>query len=169
MTVGMSTTTEVCQIIEQRIHKNYFFERGTSERIFVVTTRPDHVWPEVWNSTNPLKKEIDNTWTNEKPKLENARRMRGISFIDLEDEEYKETIKNARKKLEVQMKAAMPCKKKNTSYSPCRKLQQGLVGAPDKVPKTKYACIVESHESNERNQLCKKEMKITSLERDIIL
>ena len=72
--------------------------------------------------------------------------MRGF-FIDLEDEEYKETIKNARKKLEVQMKAAMPCKKKNTSYSPCRKLQQGLVGAPDKVPKTKYACIVESHES----------------------
>ena len=36
-------------------------------------------------------------WSNEKPKLENARRLRGIYFIDNEDKEFKETIKNARK------------------------------------------------------------------------
>ena len=35
--------------------------------------------------------------------------LRGIYFIDLEDGEYKETIKNERIKLEVPMEAAMPC------------------------------------------------------------
>ena len=32
--------------------------------------------------------------------LENARKLRGIYFIDPEDKEFQETIKNARKKLE---------------------------------------------------------------------
>ena len=32
--------------------------------------------------------------------LENARKLRGIYLIDPEDMEFKETIKNARKKLE---------------------------------------------------------------------
>ena len=35
-------------------------------------------------------------WTIEKPKLDNARKFRGIYF-DPEDEELKETMKNARK------------------------------------------------------------------------
>ena len=46
----------------------------------------------------------------EKPKLDNARRLRGIYFIDPEDTEFKETIKNARKKLETSVAPAMPCK-----------------------------------------------------------
>ena len=45
-----------------------------------------------------------------KPKLDNARRLRGICFIDPESKEFKETIKNARKKLETPMTPAMPCK-----------------------------------------------------------
>ena len=49
-------------------------------------------------------------WSNEKPKLDNAKRLRGIYFIDPEDKEVKETIKNARKKLETPMAPAMPCK-----------------------------------------------------------
>ena len=54
-------------------------------------------------------------WAIEKPKHDNARRLRGIYFIDPEDKEFKETIKNARKKLETPMAPAMPCKtsKKN--------------------------------------------------------
>ena len=31
-------------------------------------------------------------WAIEKPKLDNARRLRGIYSIDLEDKEFKETI-----------------------------------------------------------------------------
>ena len=44
------------------------------------------------------------------PKLDNARKMRGIYFIDPEDKEYKETIKNARKKLEMPPEAPVHCK-----------------------------------------------------------
>ena len=36
-------------------------------------------------------------WAIEKPKLNKARRLRGIYFIDPEDKEFKETIWNARK------------------------------------------------------------------------
>ena len=39
-------------------------------------------------------------WPDDKLHLENARKLRGIYFIDPEDMEFKETIKNARKKLE---------------------------------------------------------------------
>ena len=46
----------------------------------------------------------------EKLHLENARKLRGIYFIDPEDKEFKETIKNARKKLETSVAPAIPCK-----------------------------------------------------------
>ena len=49
-------------------------------------------------------------WSEEKIHLENARKLRGIHFIDPEDEEFKEYIKNARKKLETSVAPAMPCK-----------------------------------------------------------
>ena len=54
-------------------------------------------------------------WAIEKPKLDNARRLPGIYFIEPEDMEFKELIKNARRKLETPMAPAMPCKtcKKN--------------------------------------------------------
>ena len=48
--------------------------------------------------------------SDEKLHLENARKLRGIYFIDPEDKEFKETIKNARKKLETSVAPAMPCK-----------------------------------------------------------
>ena len=41
----------------------------------------------------------------EKPKLDNARRLRGIFFIEPEDEEFKEIVKNARRKWEIPMPA----------------------------------------------------------------
>ena len=77
-------------------------------------------------------------WSNEQLHLENARKLRGISFIDPEDEEFKETIKNAREKLETSMGPAMPCKimKKNC----------GSVTS-NKIKKTRLACILEADES----------------------
>ena len=47
-------------------------------------------------------------WYNEKHHLESARKLGGIYFIDPEDKEFKETIKNARKKLETSVAPAMP-------------------------------------------------------------
>ena len=49
-------------------------------------------------------------WSNEKLHLDSARKLRGNYFIDPEDKEFKETIKNARKKLETSVAPAMPCK-----------------------------------------------------------
>ena len=53
---------------------------------------------------------------------------RGIYFIDPEDKEFKETIKNARKKLETSVAPAMPCKimKKNCGSGHPTKLKQNL-------------------------------------------
>ena len=75
-----------------------------------VTSRPDHLRPELW-----LKKMGENAklkerqkLSHEKPQLHNARKLRGIYFIDPEDKEFKETIKNARKKLETSVAPAMP-------------------------------------------------------------
>ena len=56
------------------------------------------------------KQKEEQKWSHEKLHLENARKLRGIYFIDPEDTEFKETIKNARKKLETSVDPAMPCK-----------------------------------------------------------
>ena len=75
-------------------------------------------------------------WSNEKLHLENARKLRGIYFIDLEDKEFKETIKNARKKLETSVAPAVPCKiLKNCGSDGSNKI------------KAKLACILEADES----------------------
>ena len=64
-------------------------------------------------------------WSIEKLHLENARKSRGIYFIDPEDKEFKETIKNARKKLETPIAPAMTCKimKKNCGSSASIKIK----------------------------------------------
>ena len=83
-------------------------ERVTRNQL---TSRTDHLWPELWKSMGKhakLKKK--QKWSHEKLHLENARKFRGIYFIDPEDKEFKEFIKNARKKLETPMAPAMPCK-----------------------------------------------------------
>ena len=74
-------------------------------------------------------------WSEEKIHLENARKLRGIYFIDPEDTEFKETIKSARKKLEKSVAPAMPCKIMKNCGS----------GGSDKN-KTK-TCILEANES----------------------
>ena len=64
------------------------------------TARPDHVWPEVWTQiTKAAQKREKQEWANEKPKIDKARRLRGIYFNDPEDEEFKETIKKCKKKV----------------------------------------------------------------------
>ena len=87
--------------------------RGPGRRLTKrqATSRPDHLWPELWTKLgrNSQLKERQK-WSHEKPKRDNARRLRGIYFIDLEDIEFKEIIKNARRKLETPMAPAMPCK-----------------------------------------------------------
>ena len=68
-------------------------------------------------------------WADDKLELENSRRLRGIQFLDPEGKDYEETIETARRKLEVHMEAAMPCKKKDPSQFCC----QEAVARLDKV------------------------------------
>ena len=75
-------------------------------------------------------------WSNEKIHFENARKLRGIYFIVPEEKEFKETIKNARKKLETSVAPALLCKIMKNCGS----------GASNRI-KTKLACILEADES----------------------
>ena len=59
-----------------------------------------------------------------------------------DDVEFKETIQNARRKLEVPMPAGMPCKTRGREY-------RETCSAPG-VCKTKYACIVEADKSTRK-------------------
>ena len=60
--------------------------------------------------------------------------MSGIYFIDPKDKEFKETIKNARKKLEIPIALAMPCKIMKKSCGS---------GASNKI-ETRLLCILEA-------------------------
>ena len=54
-----------------------------------------------------VKLKEEQKWSNEKLHLDNARKLREICFIIAEDKEFKEIIKNARKKLETPMAPAV--------------------------------------------------------------
>ena len=56
------------------------------------------------------KRKVKQKWAIEKPKLDNAKRLRGIFFVELDDEEFKRLMKHGRRKLEIPMSAAMPCR-----------------------------------------------------------
>ena len=81
------------------------------------TSRPDDLWPDMWKfMSDAAKKKAQQRWAIEKPMLDNARQLRGIFFIEPNDEEFKLTMKAARRKLEVPMPAAMPCKLQHCPY-----------------------------------------------------
>ena len=106
-----------------------------------VTSRPDHLWPEllIKLGRNAKLKE-KHKWSDGKPKLDSARRLRQKYIIDPEDKEFKETIKNARKKLETPMAPAMPCK---TS----KKCKHGETRGKTNEFKSKLVCVLEASES----------------------
>ena len=88
------------------------------------------------------KKKAKQRWAIEKPKIDNARQLRGIFFVEPNDEEFKLTVKAARKKLEIPMPAAVPCKLQRDKYrETCRTVEEH---------KTKYACIVKADESTRK-------------------
>ena len=89
--------------------------------------------------SDAAEKKAKQRWAVEKPKLDNARQLRGIFFIEPEDEELRHIIKNARRQLEIPMSAAMPCK---TPLNCRGETHRNIVKR-----KTKYACVVDSDES----------------------
>ena len=146
MIIGISMGQEICLIHGQVSLNLFYWKRKLPTDICglvrdwrekQLTTRPDHLWPELWKSMGKhAKLKEKQKWSHEKPQLDNARKLRGICFIDPEDKEFKETIKNARKKLETSVAPAVPCKitKKNCGSATSNKIQTRLV------------CILEASE-----------------------
>ena len=73
-----------------------------------------------------------------KPKLDHARCLRGIYFIDPKDEEFKGIMNNDRRNFEIPMPAAMPCKTPITAV-------ETFTAVLEKA--RTYACVVEADES----------------------
>ena len=104
------------------------------------TSRRDTVWPDMWkHMSDAAKSKAKQRWAIEKPKLDNARQLRGIFSIEPEDEEFRHIIGNARRKLEVPMPAAMPCRTPIKSRGETRRSIW--------KSKTKYVCIVDADET----------------------
>ena len=84
-------------------------------------------------------------WAIEKQKLDNAPRLCGIYFSDPEDGEHKETTKTKEINCKSRWRRNVT-KSKKSSSSPPQETER-RVCKPDTIPKTKYACIVDAHES----------------------
>ena len=137
MIIGTSMGQDACLILGQVSlnllywKRNFQTDMWSGERLTrkQLTSRPDHLWPESWKTMGKhAKLKERQKLSNEKLHLEDARKLRVIYFIDLEDKEFKETIKNARKKLETSVALAMPCKimKKNCGSVHPTKSKQDL-------------------------------------------
>ena len=101
------------------------------------------MWPEMWkHMSDASKRKEKQKWAIEKPKLDNAKRLRGIFFTDPEDEELKDIMKNVRGKLKVPMPATMPCKIQREEYKETCRVEKNC--------KKKHACIVEADESTRK-------------------
>ena len=74
--------------------------------------------------------------------------MRGIYFVDPDDEEYKEILKNVRRKLERPMAQAMPCRRplKSIRETCVNQVSAKPNSASEENSKTMFSCTVESHE-----------------------
>ena len=83
----------------------------------------------------PLRTE-GNKNGKKKPKLDNARRMRGICSDVPDDEEHKEILKNSRRKLERSVAPTMPCKRQSS----IKKVVAKSKIASGKSFKTVYGC-----------------------------
>ena len=127
-------------LLEEKPPNGYMWsgERLTRK---LLTSRPDHLWPELWRgmSKNAKLREKHKRGI-EKPKLDNARRLRGIYFIDPEHMEFKEIMNNARRNLETPMAPAVPCKT-------CKENKHGETRSKTNDFRSRFACILEASES----------------------
>ena len=116
----MSIRASICQILGEDSPSSLYWKRslqkdtcgpgGDWQRF---RRLPDQiVWPEEWTKIGKAAQNREKqTWVQEKPKLDNARRLRRIYWIDPDDSEHSDILKNARRKLERLVAPAMPCKR----------------------------------------------------------
>ena len=133
---SVSEKLHIPPLLEEKPPEGCMWSGGGRLTRKLLTSRPDHLWPELWEKMGKnAKLKEKQKWSHEKLHLDNARKLRGIYFIDPENKEVKKTIKNARKKLETPVDSDMPCKiiKSNKNCG---------TGASNKI-KTKLAYLIE--------------------------
>ena len=106
-------------------------------------------------------------WANEKPKLDKARRLRGIYSLDLDDQDYRETFKNARRKLERPLVPAIPCKRAPNSITEV--FAQSEI-ASEKTPKRSMVLLwnLMNPQGNEWNLLSLKNNEVHLQAEDLL-
>ena len=89
--------------------------------------------------SDAAKSKAKQKWAIEKPQLDNARRLRCIFFIEPDDEEFRHTLKNARRKLEIRCEQHCLClgetcrnhgknKTNMCLYCRCRRIYGNTIG-----------------------------------------
>ena len=106
MIIGMRTRIEVFSDswkgftkftqLKAKPPKGYMWSGG---RLTKIPSTSDHVWPEVWTKIGKAAQNREKQeWAKEKPKLDNARRLRGFTSSILTNQEEKEILKKMREK-----------------------------------------------------------------------
>ena len=95
MTTGILMGQEICLIVGQVSLSLLYWRKNLQDGYMwsgwrltrkQLTSRPDHLWPELWEKMGKnAKLKEKQKWSHEKPHLDNARKLRGIYFIDPED------------------------------------------------------------------------------------
>ena len=96
---------------------------------------PSHGAATFWKASTILLDEVGKTLVDKQGNF-HCELIQHLESLENRDAEFKETIKNARKKLETSVAPAMPCKMMRNCGS----------GASNKI-KTKLACILEADDS----------------------
>ena len=98
------------------------------------------VWPELWTKlARNAKLSVKQKWAIEKPKLDNARRLREFISLTLRTRSSKKLL-GMLEKLETPMAPATPGKT-------CKKSKNGETRSKTNDFKSKFACILEASES----------------------
>ena len=139
---GMSMRASICQILGDDSQILLYWKRklqkdkcgsGETDKVSIdCQTRScidSSFGGKLWKSLRIER----NRNAKEKPKLDTARRLAGIYFIDPNDKEYEDTLKNPRRKLERPVAPAMPCK---GNYSSITKVMAKPKIRSEKKPKT---------------------------------
>ena len=97
-------------LLEEKTFKRIYVVRGESDKKALNIQARSFMSRTLYEIEKNAKLSEKQKWSVEKSNLDNARKVRGIYFIDTEDKDFKETFKNARKKSETPMAPAMLCK-----------------------------------------------------------
>ena len=94
---------ENCQIREQASQGSQYWMTNHQMDVHGLgvqtTSRPDTLWPEIWKGMSEASKRKEKQkWAVEKPRLDNARKLCGIYFIDPSDEEFEDIMKKKKKR-----------------------------------------------------------------------